>query len=185
MSQIYKRSSGGVVPPQIPTEFETQDGTAVPDANILIINGEFSEENNDNGIITKGGTPATPNSNEVDIVLTNRLQGTGQTVGAVNDDIVTFVPTAIGTYSFEFRISAYNTTSTLGAGYSLFGTIRFDGANSNLCGTADTIDNEEGGMTACDINLVVSGANAILRSTGYAAQTINWGAVGLYTYIGA
>jgi len=185
VSQIYKSLTSGPVPPTVPTSFVTQDGTAVPAANILIVNGLDSTENNDNGIITKGGVAGTGTSNEVDIVLTNRLQGSVTTVGAASGDIITFVPTVVGTYSLEYRAAAYNTTSVLGAGYSMFGAIRFDGVNSNICDTFDEIVNEEGAMSGVDIAVVVSGASVILRSTGYLGQTINWSAVGLYTFIGA
>ncbi len=185
MSQITKTlTSGGPIPPVIPTSFVTQDGTAIPAVNILIVNGFDSVENNANGIITKGGVVGTGTSNEVDVVLTNRIQGSVTTVGASSGDIITFTPTVIGTYSIEFRISAYNSTSSLGAGYSIFGAIRFDGVNSNICDTFDELVNEEGAMSNVDIAVVTSGANTILRATGYLAQTINWSVVGLYTFIG-
>lgn len=183
MSQIYKSATGGA--PSIPTSFQTQDGTAVPLANILIVNGIDSTEDNSNGIISKGGVAGTGTQNEVDIVLTNRVAGSTSTVGAVNGTVWTFTPTVVGTYAFESRVAAYNTTSSLGAGYSVFGSFRFDGANSNSCGSPDVIDNEEGAMSACDVTMVASGANIILQSTGYLAQTINWSAVSLYTFVGA
>lgn len=182
MSQIYKSATGGS--PSIPTSFQTQNGTAVPLANILIVNGTESNENNANGIISKGGVVGTGTQNEVDIVLTNRITGSTSTVGAVNGIVWTFTPTVIGTYAFESRVAAYNTTSLLGAGYSVFGSFRFDGVNSNSCGTPDVIDNEEGAMSACDITMITSGANIILQPTGYLAQTINWSAVSLYTFVG-
>lgn len=178
-------TTSGPVPPTVPTSFVTQDGTAVPAANVLIVNGFDSTENNANGIITKGGVVGTGTSNEVDVVITNRLQGQDTTVGATTADVITFTLTTVGTYALTFQASAYNTTSTLGAGYEVFGAVRFDGVNANVCGSADTIDNEEGAMVDCDIDVVVSGANAILRVTGYALQTINWGAVGTYTFRGA
>lgn len=177
-------TTAGPVPPIVPTSFVTQDGTAVPAANILIVNGIDSTENNANGIITKGGVVGTGTANEVDVVITNRLQGSVSTVGAATGDIIIFTPTVVGTYCVEFRASAYNTTSSLGAGYSVFGAIRFDGVNSNICDTFDEINNEEGTMSSVDIAVVVSGASTILRATGYLGQTINWGAVGLYTFIG-
>ncbi len=185
MSQIIKNLAAGPVPPSVATSYVTDNGTAVPAVNILLVNGKDSTENNANGIITKGGTPATLNSNEVDIVLTNRLQGNVTTVGAVTSAIYTFIPTVLGTYAIEYRISAYNSTSSLGAGYSVFGAIRFDGVNSNLCGTPDKIVNEEGAMSSANVTLTVSGANVLINAVGYAAQTINWSAVGLYTYVGA
>lgn len=78
----------------------------------------------------------------------------------------------------------YNETSSLGAGYSMFGAIRFDGVNSNICDLFDETVNEEGTMTGLDIAVSASGASVLLRGTGYGAEEINWGAVGLYTFIG-
>ncbi len=186
MSQIYKTlSSGGPIPPVIPTSFVTQNGTAVPAANILIVNANDSTENNNNGIITKGGVVGTGTSNEVDVIITNRVQGSTTTIGATTSTIISFTPTVIGTYAFEFRISAYNTTSLLGGGASLFGAIRFDGVNSNICDLFDEINNDEGSMSNTDLSVSSSGASMLLQATGYAAQTINWAAVGLYTFVGA
>lgn len=185
MSQIYKSLTSGPVPPQVPTSFQTDNGTAVPLANVLIIHADDSRENNTNGIIAKGGIVGTGTQNEVDVIITNRLQGTGTTVNAGTSDIITFTPTVVGTYAMEIRVAAYNTTSLLGAGYSLFGAIRFDGVNSNICDPFDPLDNEEGTMINTGLDILVSGANVILRSTGYAAQTINWSAVALYTFVGA
>jgi hypothetical protein len=177
------------LPPVVPTSFVTQDGTAVPAANILIVDAFDSTENNNNGITTKGGVaagdpPGTGLANEESIYLTNRLQGTTQTVGLTTSPIITFTPTVIGTYAIEVRIAAYNTTSLLGGGYSVFGTIRFDGVNSNLCGTPDKIINEEGAMSSANSTMTTSGANVLINGVGYAAQTINWSAVGLYTFVG-
>lgn len=186
MSQIHKRlTSSSPIPPIIPTEFETQDGSAVPAANILIIDGIDSSENNANGIITKGGVTGTGTANEVDIVLTNRLQGTVTTVGVTTSPIITFNPTAIGTYTLEVRVAVFNTTSTLGAGYSLFGSMRFDGVNAVICDTFDEIINEEGTMTNLDISVSVSVGSLLINGTGYLGQTINWSGVALYTYVGA
>ena len=177
-------TSGGPPPPAVPTDFVTDNGTAVPALNILLVNGKDSTENSANGVVTKGGVLGTGVSNEMDIVLTNRLQGSATSVGVGTADVITFTPTVIGTYSIEYRTAAYNTTSSLGAGYSFFGAIRFDGANSNICDAFDEINNEEGAMAGVDLAVVVSGANVILRATGYLGQTINWGSVGLYTFIG-
>ena len=183
MSQAgINNTTSGPVPPAVPTSFVTNvNSPAIPALNVLNVLGNYSSANSDNGIRTDGSS----GSNTLTVQITNRLQGSSQSVGAVTTNIITFTPTVVGTYTLEARVSAYNTTSLLGAGYSVFGTARFDGVNSNLCGVPDTIDNEEGAMTACDINMVVSGANIIIRGTGYAAQTINWNAVSLYTFVGA
>lgn len=185
MSQAgSNNTSAGPVPPAVPTSFVTQNGTAVPAANILIVNANDSTENNANGIISKGGVVGTGTSNELDIIVTNRLQGVVTTVNSTPTAMTTFTPTVVGTYAIEARISAYNTTSILGAGYSLFGTARFDGANSNLCGTPDKIVNEEGAMSSANVTMTVSGANILINAVGYGAENINWSAVGLYTFVG-
>lgn len=174
-------TSGGPIPPIIPTSFVTDDGTSIPALNIENVNGVDSTENNANGILTR----ANPNlSNNLQIVVTNRVQGSASTVGAATSTIITFTPTVIGTYAFEFRIAAYNTTSSLGSGASVFGAIRFDGVNSNVCDLFDEINNDEGAMSGTDISVISSGASLLLQATGYAAQTINWSAVGLYTFVG-
>lgn len=182
MSQIYKSLTSGPVPPAVPTSFVTDDGTAIPAANVLDVLGVDSRENNVNGILTR----ANPNlSNNLEIVITNRIQGTVTTVGLVTTPIITFIPTIIGTYAIECRVAAYNTTSLLGSAYSIFFGVRFDGVNSNLCGVADIIVNEEGAMSSAKTTVTVSGASVLINGVGYAAQTINWSAVGLYTFVGA
>jgi hypothetical protein len=185
LSQIIKTlTSGGPIPSNIPTSFSTDNGTAVPAANVLIVHADDSRENNNNGIIAKGGVAGTGTSNEVDIIITNRIQGTVTTVGATTSAILTFTPTAIGTYAIECRVAAFNTTASLGAGYSVFGTARFDGVNSNLCGTADKITNEEGTMTSANVTMTVSGANVLINGVGYLGQSIDWASVALYTFVG-
>ncbi len=183
MSQIIKDLSSGPVPPAVPTSFVTDvNSPAIPVANVLNVLGNDTTANNDNGVRTDGSS----GSNTLTVQLTNRLQGTVTTVGIIptSSAIITFSPTVIGTYAIECRVGAYNTTSSLGAGYSIFGTIRFDGANCNLCGTMDRIANEEGAMSSANVTMTVSGGSVLINAVGYAAQTINWSAVGLYTFVG-
>lgn len=181
MSQIAKNLAAGPVPPAVPTSFVTDiNSPAIPVANVLNEVGGFVSTNNVNGIQTDGSS----GSNTLTIQLTNRITGTGTTIDTGTADVITFTPTVIGTYSIEYRTAAYNTTSSLGGGYSFFGGIRFDGANSFICDTFDEINNEEGAMSNTDLAVVVSGADVILRATGYLGQTINWSSVGLYTFVG-
>lgn len=183
MSQIYKDLTSGPVPPGVPTQFTADDATiAIPAANNLNVFSRDTTDNNVNGV----QTTADPNgSDNLYVELTNRVQGIASTSGAATAAIITFTPTVVGTYSFEFRIAVYNETSLLGAGYSLFGAIRFDGVNSNICDIFDEIVNEEGTMTNLDIAVAVAGANVLVNGTGYLGQEINWAGVGLYTFIGA
>jgi hypothetical protein len=181
LSQIIKSGSSGPVPPTVATNYVTDvNSPAIPAVNILNVLGDDTSVNNNNGIRTDGSS----GSNTLTVQITNRVQGIISTSGAVTTPIITFTPTVIGTYAFEVRIAGYNETSLLGAGYSLFGTARFDGVNSNLCGTPDKVINEEGAMSSANVTFTVSGANILINGVGYAAQEINWSAVGLYTFIG-
>lgn len=181
MSQIYKSGTSGPTPPTVATSYVTDvNSPAIPALNVLNVPGGDTTANNDNGIRTDGSS----GSNTLTVQLTNRTQGTVSTSGAVTSAIITFTPTVIGTYTFEVRVAAYNETASLGAGYSLFGSARFDGANSNLCGTVDKVVNEEGAMSSANVTFTVSGANILINAVGYAAQEINWTAVGLYTFVG-
>ena len=184
MSQIYKSLASGPVPPSVATSYTTDNGTAVPALSILDVRGIDVTDNNNNGIQVEGGLAQTGASNRVQVQITNRLQGITSTSGAASANIVVFTPAVTGTYSMEFRIAVYIETSLLGAGYSLFGAIRFDGVNSNICDIFDEIVNEEGAMTNLDIAVTIAGANVQVVGTGYGAEEINWSAVGMYTFIG-
>lgn len=180
MSNITKQGTGGtpVIPPEVPTSFDTNNGTAIPESNFLIVHGNSSNENNDLGIVTTGS------GNKVDIVLTNRLQGSTSTTDNSANAIITFFPTLVGTYVLEARIAAFNTADSIGAGYSLFATFRFDGSACTLCGTPDKIVNEEGAMSACNVYMLTGGTTASIMVIGYVGSSISWNAVSLYTYVG-
>lgn len=175
-AQIVNTSS---LPPSVMLQVTADDaGIATPAANNLNILTNDSTANNANGIQT------TAAGDTVTIQLTNRLQGSGSTVGAVTNDLVTFdLGATPATYIFEYQIIAFESGTPSGAGYSLFGTVRTDGASATVIGTPDKIVNEEAALNAANVNLVASGNNAILRVTGVAALTINWNSVGAYSLV--
>lgn len=185
MSQIAKLSTAsGPTPPNVPTSFVTQNGTAVPASNVLIVNGVFSTENNSNGIISKGGVAGTGTANEVDIVLTNRLQGTSATTGATTTPIITFsLGTTPATFVIDANIAAFNASTPAGAGYSLFGTVRTNGTTAFLVGTPDKINNEDAAMVPCASDITVSGNNVIISGTGATGLSIDWLAVATYVTV--
>lgn len=162
--------------PAVATTYVTDAGNAVPVANVLNILGDDSTTNNLNGITTTGA------GNTVTVLLTNRVQGTGTTIGAVTSDIITFSMGAVAaTYVFEFRVKGFEATTPAGCGYSVFATVRTTGAAATVCGVPDVIVNEEAALVNCDVDVVASGNNAILRVTGTAGLTVTWGSVGYYT----
>lgn len=181
MSQAGKLNTSSGPPPIVATTYVTDvNSPAIPALNVLNVLGNDTTVNDANGIRTDGSS----GSNTLTVQLTNRLQGTTSTVGAVTADIITFSLGATpGTYAFEVRISGFEATTPAGVGYSLFASVRTTGAAATLCGTPDLIENEEAALIAADVTMVVSGNNAIVRVTGVAALTINWSAVGLYTVV--
>jgi len=178
MSQIYTTTESS---PDVPTSFVTDDGTAIPVGNELNVLARDTQADNDNGIQTAAS------GNTVYVELTNRVQTGASTVGAGNTDI-TLVDFSIapfsggaGTYTFEFRVAAYESTNPAGAVYKIYGGVISDGTTPTLIGTPDKILMEDAALVGSDANLVVSGNELVLRVTGLAGLTIQWDTVGNYT----
>lgn len=188
MSQAGEINSGsGPVPPSVATSYVTNDGTAVPAANILIVHALDSSEDNVNGIITKGGVAGTGVSNEVDVVITNRLHGNVQTVGAVVSNVISFTPPAtIGCYKLFYQIAAYDSTDVTGAGYELEGCVVSNGSGFATKGTPTrTMNGDTSVFDVTLVDVVISGGAIILQATGIAGKTIRWTAVLTFVFGGA
>lgn len=184
MSQFFLGVTAGSLPPVVPTSFVTNNGTAIPSGNILIVLGIDSSINVDAGIITNGGSPATPNPNEVDISLTNRIRGTVTTANATPTTLSTFALGATpGVYNFDIQIAGFDSMDTAGCGYFISGSVRTTGASAVVVGTPDKITNEEASTVACDANLIVSGNNAIVQVTGIAGKNIDWKSLSQYIFV--
>lgn len=111
------------------------------------------------------------------VSLNNSLSGTGQTIGAVNADIITLPLGATpGTYVFTCSVAGFESTTPAGAGYQIIGSVRTTGAAATLVGSPDKISHEEAAITAGDADIVVSANSAIVRVLGVAGLTIDWGA---------
>lgn len=190
MSQIYKTlTSGGPIPPIIPTSFETQngtppvaDGTATPAANIIIF-AETTLATN-----TTDGFQVSASGNTVTYSTTNRFSGNAITVNATPTTVASLNLATIGNgvYTFDAQIAGFDVTDNEGVGYAIFGTIRNIGGTATLIGTPDKINNEDVApvdITAADANLIASGSSAIIQVTGIAAKTFNWRAVVTFVYV--
>lgn len=181
MSQFFVGVTAGSLPPSVATSYVTDDGTAVPSGNVLIVDGKTSTENNSNGIITKGGVVGTGTSNEVDIVLTNRFSASTSTVGAVTSDVITFPLGATpATYFLIVHVAVFNPSGPAGAGYETYTTVRTDGSAATIIDATDSITQEDASLIATTAEFVVSANNAIFRVGGVAGLTIDWVVVGTY-----
>lgn len=171
-------TSSGPVPPTVATSYVTNvNSPAIPIANVLDVFGGQTTANTANGIQTDGSS----GSNILTVQLTNRLQGTGTTVGATTADIVTFSLGATpGTFFFTFQLAAFEAGTPSGAGYGSFSTARTTGAAATIVGDTDSIVHEEAALIDTDFNLIASGNDVILRVTGVAGLTIDWSLVGYY-----
>lgn len=187
MSQFYQGVTAGSLPPSVATQYQTDNGTAVPAANILLVNGKESSENNANGIIVKGGVVGTGTPNEVDVTLTNRMSGSVTTTNATPTEIIS--PFALGgvdaTYAFDITVVAINTTDHKGWSAKTFGTLRTDGTNAFVVGAQDNFEDVDTGMETVGISIIFSGNDFSIEVTGIAAKTIKWSAVVTYVKVSA
>lgn len=117
------------------------------------------------------------------IATTDRNTGTGQTVGAVTDDLITIPLGATpGTYTITASVSAFESVTPAGAGYRLTAMVRTTGAAGVLIGAVTQIIQEEAALAAGTATAVVVGNNAIIRSTGTAGLTVEWSATSDHTF---
>jgi len=179
-------ATSGPVPPSVATSYETQNGTAVPLLNNLIINGVDSFENNANGIIVEGGVVGTGTQNKVDVVLTNRQTNTGTTVGITPSNLITYNCGALAAvYNFNLQIVAYNATDSLGSGYSVTNLIvRTNGVTATIIGVPTIDISEESTMINVQFDIDTFGNNLSVDLVGLLAKTINWNSILTYIVIG-
>lgn len=165
-------AAGGV------TQINTDSGNITPTAGVVSIVADDTTENDNDGITTSGtGSTET-------IFLTNRLQGSGSTTGAVTADLITFSLGALAaSYRFRFDIAGRDTATGDGVGYTLFSSARTTGAAATIIQTPMIDTDEDVSLTGASIDHIASGNNVILRVTGVAGQTINYQAVGYYVVV--
>jgi hypothetical protein len=163
--------------PTVPTTFVTDSGNATPALNILNI------------VTTGGGTTGISTSgagNTLTITLTdNSISGTGQTVGAVTADVITFPLGAVpGTYTFDVNVASFEPTTPAGAGYGIVASVRTTGAAAVLVPNQAIDELEEAALVPANAAITVSANNMIVRVTGVAGLTVDWKAVAEYVFRG-
>lgn len=191
MSQVFKPFSSGTPPSNVPTSFLTQDGTATPVSNILLVDSFDSIENNVDGIITRGGINAGPTPDtgtgqvrEVSIYLTNRTSVIATTADATPTTVNLMTMTNDTSVTFKVLITILKASATAGtAGGELIGIARATGGVATVVGTNDTFDESDTGaaplfgfdLTTVDWDVISNGALGLqMQFTGVAATNLNW-----------
>ncbi len=110
----------------------------------------------------------------IDLSVSGEISGTATTIGATTQNLITVPLGAVaGTFQFEARVKAFESTTPAGAGYNIFGTFTTDGATATLVGD-QPIFNEDVALAAADAYFIASGNNAVLQVLGVALLTIDW-----------
>ena len=179
MSQFFINSAGSTPPPTVATSYILDDGTAIPELNILNVNAIDSIENNNNGIFTR----ANPNlSNNAEIILTNRILVTATTSdgGGQTQNIILMSPTDETAVTFKCGFIGYDSTNNQAAGGSQEGIARKSAGVATVVGVNDSSDQSDAGLVAVDWNVIAIGANLVAQFVGVAGRTITWTAC--FTY---
>jgi len=179
-------TSSGPVPPSVATSYVTDNGTAVPSANVLEVVAIDVTDNNANGILVEGGLVETGASNRVQVQLSNRITGTATTTDGVTPVTLYTFPLGAtpGTYLFTQSVVGFNSTDQIGAVYSGFRGVRTTGAAGVLINTNIALVGEEGSFTVAEVANSISGNDAVLTVTGVAGKTIDWNVVTTYVFVG-
>jgi len=181
MSQIYVPSATSS--PAVPTSFDTQDGNAVPSANILIIDSFDSVEDNDNGTTTKGGIaagdpPGTGDVNEVSVYLTNRVTGQATTSDDTPETLITInLGATPATYFIYGNIQAFEASTPAGASYCVNAAFRTDGVDAFFIAGDFSNIFESAALEDCEASFDAVGNTVVLSVTGIGGGsplTINW-----------
>ena len=111
-----------VASPTVATSYTTDTGTAVATANVLDVTAVDINSNNANGIQTRGGVSTVAGAtNDLEVQLTNRIQGTVTSTNLVQANLVLasfdgspFSGTS-GVYSFDFQLAGFESATPSGA----------------------------------------------------------------------
>lgn len=181
MSQIIKNLASGPVPPSVATSYVTDvNSPAIPAANVLNVIGGSSIVNTASGIRTDGSS----GSNTLTIQATNLQNTAVTTTNATPTVLSTFtMPAVPAVQNYEYKISAFNTTDSLGAIYLVIAGARTTGVAASSLNTADITTIEEGTMSGCLVTFGVAGNTVTITVTGLAAKTINWASQLKYTQV--
>ncbi len=163
MSQFFINGvTSGNIPPNIPTSFVTDSGTAIPSANILDVNGQ-------NGITTTGS------GNDLVVKF---MGGTTSTAGAVSSLVVIDSNvTNNNTTTYQILIDGFDSVLNEAVGGQIIGTVKNVAGVVTVSGTPDVIKNGDPTANLADYTIISSGGNVAVQFTGVVGTNIAWNAI--------
>lgn len=173
MSNAYLLTSSNNLPPDVPTSFVTDDGTAIPAANVLNVNGIDSIENNQNGIFTRANPDLSDN---LEVVLSNRISTTTTTSdGAGQTQTITLItPTNATALNFEANFIAYDAINDEAGGGDQQGISRKSAGTAVIVNVSDSFDQADPGLAAIDWNIIATAGDLQAQVVGVAGRTLTW-----------
>lgn len=184
MSQIYKSAASGPVPPAVPTQFTSDNGSvAVPVANNLNVFSRDTTANNNNGIQTVADPNGTANL-YVEITNRNRVTSTTSDGAGQTQTVTIFTPVVASAITFVVSVAGYDSANNEMTGGELVGIARRSaGGVTVVVGTNDTFTETDAGLVASDYDIVTNGTLIQIQFIGVAGRTINWSAVFIYDLV--
>ena len=172
MSQIYKSSSSGPIPPTIPTQFTTDNGSiATPAANNINV---YTPGNGTQGIATSA-SGSTITITLTDTTLTGTAQTTNNSTANINVNIP--VSTSNSVVNIRANIAGYAKSSGIAVGGELIGAVRNVGGTLTVITETDLTKNNDTALSGWSATLTTSGTNALVQVQGVNTYTINWTAI--------
>lgn len=182
MSQIYKPTSSGNLPPSVPTSFVTDvNSPSIPIANVENVFGGTITTNNTKGVQTDGSS----GSNTLTVQLTNRINGSATTTDGVTPvNLYSFnLGATPGTYLFTTNVVGFDITDAKGAGYASYRCVRTTGAAGVLIDAVIASLSEESPFTDAEVVNNIVGNSVTVTVTGVAGKTIDWYVLTTYVFV--
>jgi hypothetical protein len=181
MSQIYKSSSGGTLPPTVATSYLTENGMAVPSGNVLKVYADTTSSDFTAGITTQ----ASPNLGDtLEVVLTNRLTGTATSINGSTEQLISFaLGGSAAVFRFDFSVTGRDTGSGDGVGYTVFGSAKTDGTTATVIATPFIDNDEDSSLLTSSVSFTAASNTVNLNVTGVTGRTINYKSVATYVVV--
>lgn len=195
MSQFFVAVNDSNIPVDVPTSFQTDNGTATPAAHILLIKGaDLTDLNalsittpfNIHGIQDNGGVSGTGTANQVDTVLPNRFHGSLTTTDSASHTLATLPITITnGAQIVEVFTIAYDVTQNIAASVRQIVSYRTTAGTNALLSNVQAFTQEDPAFNFGVVNTDGSVTGKITINVTGNGDTIQWVTVGTYVQVGS